>query len=329
MPEWSKDWNLSVNYELDNGSIFPTTYLLYNSPYMPLWINQWRQYKARSKDSLYSWFINKTKEDLPEIYKRLFTLLDILRKEDVKEIPYLEPGFNQQQFNEWHKIFEDRAHCVPLELNKVYMELNAIIHTVESIQHSSNHRIHFRSVIGVLGLEEALPLEKEYQLFSHHAEEWGDLIMSYATTGKNWAEVVNTNDLELVKNNGVTNKTLIRQEFVTYFHSDGYIPQSHLRQLDQLKRTYDWYLTVPDELKSNVPIKDLNELFFRNLYLGYIDLKKLPNIDYDSYIDSMSYRIKYQRNFNLNYFNKVKKVLSIEFNNLKNSEQSFTLNNYE
>lgn len=330
MPRWNKNWRLEVNYELTSRAILSTKYFLYNSPYLLLWINQWKQYKSRSKDGLYSWFINKTKKDLPQIYERLVILLNKLRNNDIKDIPNFDPNFSQEQFNEWHKIFEERVHTVPIDLNNDYMELNSIIHVVETIHHAyDDYNINFRSIIGVLGLDEAQPLKKEYQLFSQHSEEWGDLIMSYSTTGKNWIEVVNTNDLEIVRSGGTTNKTLIRQEFITYFRCNDTAQSPHLRQLDQFKRIYEWYSSLPEDLKPNVPIEDLNELFFRNLYLGQIDFQRLPDIDFNRYLENNSYKLEYQKHFNLNYFNKVKKVSSIVFRNLTTPSQTFTVNNHD
>jgi len=330
MTRWNQSWKLVINYKLNDGKTLTTSYNLYESPYLELWLTQWRNYTLRSSSSIYSWFINKNKKDLPDLTQQICQILKVLKEQDHIDVPDFPTDFSQDRFNNWHSIFEQNVHFASGKTNKLYMELNALIHTMESVYQNSPTSLNYRAIVGVLGLQEALPLKPEYQCFSHHNANWGDLVMSYATTGKNWIEVANTNDLDLVRQQAVTNKTLIRQEFVANFiQTDLINVYDHLGQTDQLKKIYYWYASLPDDLKKNVPIDNLNELYFRKLFLGYIEVHKLPGIIYSKYLDSNSYRKEYQKKFNLDYFGKVKTMESLTFENQLDKNKTFKISNYE
>lgn len=319
---WSKHWSLEIEFELDDGSTFSIPYFLYESPYLPLWINQWRLYLERN-NGFYFWLINKTEEDFPELCDKLQELIQVINSSEEIKIPTLEKNFNQDQFNEFHRTFEERCHAVDENLNHRYMELNVLIHTIETIFSNKDKQL-FRTIIGVLGLEEALPLKPEYQLFSNHNISWGDLTMSYATTGKSWAEVNLTNDLVTLENNAITNKSLIRQEFITHFelmHDNDLTLR--FGQLERFSSFYNWYSNLPSLLKQNVPIDNLNELSFRDLFLGSIDIKNIDGIDYYRYIESTSYRQSFRKNFNTQIIKKIKNVHSLHFINKLRNKLSF------
>lgn len=327
MTTWNNDWRLEVHYKLEDDSISIVPYRLYDTPYLLLWIDQWKRCKKRNEE-IYSWFINKSKNDLSELYERLKVILEVLRSQDTVDIPELHPTFEQSQFNEWHKIFEERCHEVHSNVNDNYMELNALIHTIESVSKVKSETLPYRAIVGVLGLQEALPLLPEYQLFSHHNESWGDLTMSYATTGKNWLEVAGTNDVEIIEEEGITNKTLIRQEFIAHYYYDtSHDLFKHLKQLDHLRFIYVWYMSLPLYLKEKVPIDNLSKLYYRSLFLGHIDLSRLKGIDYTKYVESTGYRKKFQKEFNLNCFGKVKDTECLHFINLKDDSLNFKVGN--
>ncbi len=330
MMRWNKNWKLIVNYRLIDNSFLKTSYNLYESPYLELWIAQWKKYTLRSSSSIYSWFINKNKSDLPDLVKEISQVLKTLKQQSNANIPDIPETLTQEEFNKWHSIFEQNVHLAEGSTNALYMELNSLIHTLESVFNQTNSQLFYRSIIGVLGHNETLPFKPEYQCFSHHNETWGDLVMSYATTGKNWIEVSSTNDLELVREKGITNKSLLHQEFIANFIQSDFINvYDHLRQTDQLKEIYYWYESLPDDLKQNVPIDNLNELYFRNLFLGYIEVHKLPEVNYSKYLDSNAYRRSYQKKFNLEYFGKVKTVESVIFENQLDKNKTFKISNYE
>lgn len=320
-------WSLKINFKLENDEDITIPYVLYDSPYLKLWINQWRLYKKRY-NGFYFWCINKTEKDLPVLYNAMHSLIEKINNQDSVKIPVLEKNFSQRQFNEFHSTFEERCHNVNLDLNQDYMKLNSLIHTIEAI-YTSKGQQKFRSIIGVLKLDEALPLTPEYQLFSHQNTSWGDLTMSYATTGKNWLEVFGTNDTDLIKSQRVTNKTLIRQEFVTHFEltTESHDLTTRYKQLDYFRSFYSWYKNLDPSLQEIIPIDNLNELGFRNLYLGSIDLKNLNDIDYNLYIESTKYRMKYQKDFNLKYINKIEKINSLSFQHKTDKDLNFIIGN--
>jgi hypothetical protein len=308
---------LIVTYET-NSAPYSMQYELFDTPYIHPWINLWK--KDYQNCSIESWLVNHTPNQLESLITRCNILVQELNDKEYFNLPFLSADCPQPILNRLHYEFE--SNLKNMVNQDIALELNQIIHQIEKIiTDLKSEMLNYISIISPKDMNISIPLLPEYKLFAVNFTNWGDLVLGYATTGKNWFDAILDKDTELINRQEVKNKKEILPEFYcTYFHGENTKQHlSHLFHVDSNSYMYDNYNKLDKETKLNVPIGDLNELSFGKLILGHIDYSHfctMENIDKDKFLNDLRFRKSTIKEWNLTKFTTFKKCISIYFMNI-------------
>jgi len=304
---------LIVTYETDSTP-YSIQYELFDTPYIQPWLDLWKNnYRNCAIDS---WLVNHGPAQLESLITRCNILVKKLNDEEYFQLPSLSLDDAQTTLNILHHEFE--SNLTSIDDQTTGLELNQIIHQIEKILTGIHSRtLNYISIISPKDMSISIPLLPEYKLFAVNFTDWGDLVLGYGTTGKNWFDAILDNDADLINRQGISNKKEIFPEFYnTFFYGENTLYHlSHLLHVSSNAFMYNNYRKLDSDTKKNVPIGDLNELSFGKLILGHIDYThfcKTENIDKDKFLNNLHYRKSKIKEWNLTKFTTFKKCISVE-----------------
>jgi len=304
---------LIITYETDNGP-YSIHYELFDTPYTQQWLDLWQNDYKDSK--ILTWFINNNPNELNSLVDECNSLVDQLNKEECFDLPSLSLENVQTTLNFLHYEFESKLNEIGEK--SLALKLNHVIHNIESILDGLKaKKLNYLSVIYPENMSVSIPLLPEYKLFAVNYTEWGDLVLGYATTGKNWFDAIRDQDNDLINRHGISNKKEIFPEFYCtfYYQEKTRFHLSHLKHVESNAFLYQEYNKLDEYTKSNVPIGDLNELSFGKLLLGHIDYSHfcmIENLDKDKFLNDIHYRKSKIKEWNLTKFTTFKKCISFK-----------------
>ena len=310
----------SITFLTEDNTEYKICYNLFNTPYILDWLNLWEVNCKENK--IDAWFVNSTWKKLPQIIEEGNLLISKINYIHKFELPTISLENLSNTLNFLHHKFENHIYKVSDEGN-LLEKLNYAIHKIEHIMLDNNTDIlNFLSIVKPAGSMSSIPLAPEYKLFASNYSNWGDLVLGYATTGKNWKDAITDNDTALIETNDISNKIDILPEFYCSFNYNGYYDSriSHLLQVSSNQTFYKLYQKLDAKLRDIVPIGNLNEISYGKLVLGHIDykefFKKESTIDADRHYYDLKYRASIIKEWNVEVFSKFKKVINVEIINL-------------
>ncbi len=309
--------HFDIVYELNNGQLQTVPFFIFNTPYAKAWLSLWKN--ASASETLTSWHKKSDgadKDILIELCNKLSTELNATEHTD---LPIVE-NLNFDIFNHLHFVFEQQLPQNPS--NPLWSDLNIAIHKLENIlMHEQVDSVKkLLSVVNHTNMSDRIAIEDDWATYQVINASWGDLIAGYATTGKNWLDTFATNDLELLKQNGVKIQKHIMAEFYACYE----FPNSGW-QLDPLTAKFSdmdmkikflhWKNRLPTELRSHVP--DNAEHFYLGKYiLGRINLHALhryfPTFDKTKFNTDRNFRLEWFDYWHKEFFNQIQHVSSVK-----------------
>lgn len=181
--------------------------------------------------------------------------------------------FDESDLNYFHEQFEkygDRLEDMSTldwwssNLHNNFLRLNELIHLNEEINDKETFPS-MTSLVDYYPQEHYELLTPEDSVWLTSEFMWGDLYLGYNTLGKDWLEVVSHNDLEVIKRNNVRIQKRFAVESWLYFGED----DSNFTQRQKLD---SWYNNLPDDLKSQVPYGNINEMSFGRYKIGQLSI---------------------------------------------------------
>jgi hypothetical protein len=313
------NYKLVITFSKIDSTEYKISYDLFDTPYISNWLTLWQT--PSDKFDIDTWFVNNTWEDLQLMIDRCNIVISKINEMHNLSLPQLVQNNLSETLNYLHYEFEENFNKIT-EDTSLFVELNQHIHKIEHIiSDNSNNYINFLSIIQRVDQNITIPLLPEYKLFASNYNAWGDLVLGYTTTGKNWCDALRDNDINLIKIHGISNKIDIQSEFYCiFFHDNNYNNLSHLNHVAANASLYSFYEKLDQDLKKNVPIGNLSEMSFGKLVLGHINygdfFNNEPNIDFEQFNYNLKYRANTIEKWNTEVFSKFEKVINVEIINL-------------
>lgn len=204
-----------ISSVIDCDNYFVLSYKLNDLPLTQKWIEQHfyiqRYYHTRCYDT--NMYVGNTSD----ILQRKKELNNLLIKLDIKEEYCLTENLDPEHhlLNQLHYIFEKEVvkHKRGSQFRNWYEELNAAIHNIENLGNDNAAYFVIRTVIQPKNIRTYKPQWKiwpqltleDYKDFT--TPQGGDLCLDFSTIGKDLFAAVITNDIELVKNKGLSQQT--------------------------------------------------------------------------------------------------------------------------
>lgn len=319
-----------------NNKIHKLTFELYNSSLA----KRWRSIVERNiqeNNSIHSSFINLTYDRISEVLIEFNNIVAVINKLYDKQLPkFINTDILDQQIlndlHEEYEIYGDRLQSFidmgyfdePKKFTELYnplwpgdvqnfvlhdhfLRLNELIHTCEElIENKNNLFIPMSALIDYYpqGLHETLQDIDKLYLTTNFT--WGKLYLGYNTLGKDWLEVQRHNDIDVIKRNQVRPQERFAAECWLNFTQDD-------NNNWTATNFENWYTSLPDDIKSKVPVNNISELCLGRFEIGYLAITS-ELVNYHSNIDdwlSTEHPIKGQ--WNREVFSTFKAIKSIEF----------------
>lgn len=180
------------------------------------------------------------------------------------DAPYIPVKFTQKDLNTTHKFIVQNNI-----LNNEAQLLNKYIHLLEEELENKYVKYNANIIFGKKDDQHRIPIKEEYKLWLEPNTKWGDLILDYATLGKDWLDIENDNDdiTELALQQTITSATCM------YFRPEFNFPKARETFF------YRW------AKKSNIdiPLDNLNLLSLGKYQLGKLIIDDTL-LDYNSNI---------------------------------------------
>lgn len=201
-------------------------------------------------------------------------LVDIARQLDLP----IELPITQQQLNTLHNSFVEQQGN-----SQAWADLNTYIHIAETLL--VDKFADYNSIIMFTHeqLPEYVPLEEKHKLWLTTEEHWGDLLLGYATIGKDWMDLAkNDDDLK-----DLNVQSTISPEARMFFHVE-YPFVKHVE-----KDFSKWADT------HNISLDNLNKLALGRYVLGHVIitdefLKFNPNVS-DWYVPNHKCKLEWNK----------------------------------
>jgi len=245
---------------------------VYNTNLAKLWANLVLDNQREPTHKIHAAFMNRTRDDIPEIHSDLIKQIQIINLSYHKEIPTFpdKDVFSLDELNELHHMFEDYGdEQSNLEydqsLHNSFLKLNEIIHTYEhALEDIPDAEFpDMSAVIDYYPQKFFIDIQERDKLFLVFNHRWGELYLGYNTLGKDWLTAASDNDIDLVARKQVRPQCRFAAEFWLNFTRD--CDSSTKMQL------FDkWYDSLDPELQETVPINNLNELTLGKFLIGEV-----------------------------------------------------------
>jgi hypothetical protein len=317
--------------------LHPITFALYDSSLARRWKKLIEDNIARPDHHYHTSFVNKTFDNLSQVLEELNDTITLINTAYDRVLPKFisTTTLDQEVLNALHEEYEmygDRLQSFidmgyfddpkkfaefynPLwpgdvqnfELHDNFLRLNELIHTLEELTHTKDVKFPAMSVLFDIYPQQLYDtiLEKD-KLYLTNTFNWGRLYLGYNTLGKDWLEVSNHNDIDVIKREQVR-----RQE---RFSAETWINFSPDDDINFGKTQFEkWYDTLPTDLQQQVPINNLNELCLGRFEIGAIACNNKYFEKYNNIANWRSQNHDCKRDWNKNIFSTFTNIVSIEF----------------
>lgn len=249
------------------------TYKIYNSGLGAKWLKILDENLKNNDSYIHSFFMNQTEDDFPKLITEMNSTVSSINSCYDRWLPtFQETTFiNQDVLNTLHEEYEiygDRVETLIEEdnfdrvLHDSFLSLNELIHACEIILEAKNYSFYPMSVLVDYypqGIYQAI--NDIDRLYLKSTFEWGKLYLGYNTLGKDWLEISQHNDLDVILRNQVRSQKRFSAESWFSFLGDS-------QYLNPLVKFEQWYESLSDELKEKIPIHNLNELSLGRFEIG-------------------------------------------------------------
>jgi hypothetical protein len=165
--------------------------------------------------------------------------------------PLLDLPISQNQLNSLHNSFVENSKEI---LTDDELKINALIHAIES---KNNVLTDYDATTKFYKDPDIrIPIKEEYKLWLTNENDWGHLLLGFATLGKSWKDIVKTNDnlQDLNTQKDITSETIMM------FNAD----YPYRKASEQL--LYKWAKSS----NYQVPLDNLNQLALGSYFLGEV-----------------------------------------------------------
>jgi len=308
--------NCYITFKDNKGSKHTIPIMMYRTDLAKRWAVGVMYNQRVDGKYIHSAFINQTYNNIFEIQKQLNDIVENINSEYDIVLPIFTDinVLDETILNEMHRQYE--AYGTRLEeglktkssLHDNFLLLNELIHTYEDILHDEKSSIPTMSVlVDYYPQTEFYPILERDKLHLTTQFMWGGVYLGYNTLGKDWLKVAFDNDIEVVKRNMVKVQERFSAETWINFGPDD-------RNNYNAVSFEHWYLTLPKELQTLVPIDDLHKLSLGRYRIGQVlidddyFLKYHPNEK-----DWLSYNHPIKRQWNEEVFSTFTKIVKIRY----------------
>lgn len=299
--------------------LYPLRYKIYNSNIANKWLKILEQNLKRSNNYIHSFFMNQTEKDFPDLMNEINDSVTIINKSYDRTLPTFKDflSLDQLVLNDLHEEYEmygDRIESLTknqkfiLEVHDEFLRLNELIHSCERILkiREKNYEISpMFSLFDFYPQELYESVENIDKIYLTHAFQWGGLYLGYNTLGKDWLEISNHNDLDVILRNQVRSQQRFSAESWFYFSVDNVDLSSSIR-------FEKWYKSLPDNIRCCVPIENLSMLSLGRFEIGKLLINKSFLNFHDNLQDWLTPNHPIKHKWNLEVFSKFKKITKVE-----------------
>jgi len=247
------------------------TYKLFKSNLTEKWVDIICENQRDHAKKIYTAFMNRTKEDIPELHKDIIDHVKKINLRYVKPLPLYEgkTELTLDDLNELHHLFEEYGDLyAETETNQIlhnlFLQLNEKIHAYEHALEDKTIRFpEMSAVVDYYPQELFVDLQERDKLFLVSNHRWGELYLGYNTLGKDWLTASSDNDIDLVLRKSVRPQRRFAAEFWLNFTKD-------CDAGTKMELFEQWYDSLPPDAQESVPIDNLNELTLGKFILGEV-----------------------------------------------------------
>jgi len=275
---------LKVTIKDKFGNLNILSYQLYDTQLTDKWITLTNANLKRKTPSIHSVFNNRTEKDLPEIFKKLSSIVNHINKEYDKKLPlYIE--YDNKKLNYLHEEFEifgERIEELRFnnkltnELSDNFYSLNEYIHICEdALITKENSWGAFGILYDIHPLGLHLPIQEEDKLMLNINYHWGKLYLGYNTLGKDWLNVFKDNDIEVIERDMVKPQRRFAAETWLNFNGD----ESLQVKISGFQK---WVKDLKSPIKTKVLGHNISQLSLGRYLIGEVIIDDtFLNIDSD------------------------------------------------
>ena len=214
MKLWIDDVFLEVVF--DKG--LKVYFKLYNNDLTYRWINLVNQCNNENNKINSNYFKIFSQKEIEILFEDLCDTIELINTVHERKIPSVESLkwliSNPKILNDLHEEYEIYGDNTNHIINDEMQKLNDLIHIFENI--IAKRKTFFCCVNYVTKKFENLKYE-DYFLFSESLE-WGYVYLGYNTLGKNWREVLFSDDVDAVERKQIRPQTTFSSEYYLHFN---------------------------------------------------------------------------------------------------------------
>lgn len=184
----------------------------------------------------------------------------------------------QEQLNDLHRQFVKHQGT-----SAVWVDINHYIHIVESLLADQFAEYNAIVYFTTDPEPEYAPIKEEHKLWLTAEEHWGDLLLGYATIGKDWLDLMENND----GFEDLNVQSTISPETRMFFH----LEFPHMKHKEQMFHAWAQDKTVP--------LDNLNKLALGKYYLGKLiitdEFLNFHNVASDWYVPNHSCKLEWNK----------------------------------
>jgi len=305
-----------VRFLDEDNNVHNLKFKIYDSGLAARWANL-ITLNQKNNNSISSFFMNQTEKDLHMLMIEMNCISSVINTSYDRSLPYFENETVLDQsilnfLHEEYEIYGDRIEDLKQtkkfdeSVHSGFLRLNEIIHSCELILKNSKRDFFSMSLLidyHPQTLFEAITdVDK---LYLQTSITWGKLYLGYNTLGKDWLEVFHHDDRDVIIRDQVRPQRKFSAETWFSFHCD-------TENLNYITKFEKWYDSLPDCLKTKVPIENFNELTLGRFEIGSIVINDYFLNFHDKAEDWLMPNHPIKNKWNKEVFSKFRKTLDIE-----------------
>jgi hypothetical protein len=274
-------------------------------------------YNQRLDDKyIHSAFINQSYNDISKTQQQLNNIVEQINTEYDLVLPVFADisVLDETTLNEMHRQYEVygtriEEGLIPINrLHDNFLLLNEVIHTYENMVHNGDSLVPPMSVlVDYYPQTEFYPILERDKLHLTTQFMWGGIYLGYNTLGKDWLNVAHDNDIDVIKRGTVKPQTRFSAETWINFGPDD-CDNYNIASFER------WYLTLPTELQSLVPIDNLHDLSLGRYRIGQVVINNNYFLKYHpNKQDWLSYNHPIKRQWNEEVFSTFTEIIKIRY----------------
>jgi hypothetical protein len=305
-----------ITFKDNKGLEHTIPFMIYKTDLAKRWVVG-VMYNQRLGDKyIHSAFINQTYTDISKIQQQLNSVAEKINEDYDLVLPVFVDIdiLDETTLNEMHRQYEvygtrvDEGLIPNNSLHDNFLLLNELIHTYEEILHSEDSPVPPMSVlVDYYPQTEFYPILERDKLHLTTQFMWGGVYLGYNTLGKDWLNVAHDNDIDVVKRGMVKPQSRFSAETWINFGPDD-------KDNYNIEAFENWYLTLPKDLQSLVPIDDLHKLSLGRFQIGQVVINDRYFLKYHpNEQDWLSYNHPIKRQWNNEVFSTFTEIIEIRY----------------